>query len=111
MSEDNKTIEQDEASKAAKPSEAPVASDQPAVVAIDPKTGQPLKVVAEDEEFHAAPDQKKKRWALKAPPMRKKEDSEFIEKVISINRITKVTKGGKKLSFSALIAKGKSSFL
>lgn len=31
---------------------------------------------------------------------------EFIEKVISINRVTKVTKGGKKLSFSALIVIG-----
>ena len=31
---------------------------------------------------------------------------ETIEKVISINRITKVTKGGKKLSFSALVVVG-----
>lgn len=35
-----------------------------------------------------------------------KEASEFIEKVVSINRITKVTKGGKKLSFSALVVVG-----
>ncbi len=35
-----------------------------------------------------------------------KEGSEFIEQVISINRITKVTKGGKKLSFSALVVVG-----
>jgi len=39
-----------------------------------------------------------------APPA--KDVSEFIEKVISINRITKVTKGGKKLSFSALVVVG-----
>ena len=32
--------------------------------------------------------------------------SDFIEKVIAINRITKVTKGGKKLSFSALVVVG-----
>ncbi len=32
--------------------------------------------------------------------------AEIIEKVISINRITKVTKGGKKLSFSALVVVG-----
>jgi small subunit ribosomal protein S5 len=34
------------------------------------------------------------------------ESSEFIEKVVAINRITKVTKGGKKLSFSALVVVG-----
>ncbi len=32
--------------------------------------------------------------------------SEFIEKILSINRVTKVTKGGKKLSFSALAVVG-----
>lgn len=31
---------------------------------------------------------------------------EFIEKVIRINRVTKVTKGGKKLSFTALVVVG-----
>lgn len=35
-----------------------------------------------------------------------KVDSEFVEKVVAINRITKVTKGGKKLSFSALVVVG-----
>ncbi|OGX34963.1 MAG: 30S ribosomal protein S5 [Omnitrophica WOR_2 bacterium RIFCSPHIGHO2_02_FULL_52_10] len=34
------------------------------------------------------------------------EGSEFVEKVVAINRITKVTKGGKKLSFSALVVVG-----
>ncbi|MFA5356115.1 MAG: 30S ribosomal protein S5 [Candidatus Omnitrophota bacterium] len=31
---------------------------------------------------------------------------EFVEKVITINRVTKVTKGGKKMSFSALVVVG-----
>jgi len=34
------------------------------------------------------------------------EQSDFIERVISINRITKVTKGGKKMRFSALVVVG-----
>jgi len=42
----------------------------------------------------------------KAIDSKESEVPEFIEKVISINRITKVTKGGKKLSFSALVVVG-----
>lgn len=38
--------------------------------------------------------------------LEKTADSEPVEEVISINRITKVTKGGKKLSFSALVVVG-----
>ena len=34
------------------------------------------------------------------------EQSDLIERVITINRVTKVTKGGKKLHFSALVVVG-----
>ncbi len=42
------------------------------------------------------------------PSARKREavSSEFVEQVVAINRVTKVTKGGKKLSFSALVVVG-----
>lgn len=36
----------------------------------------------------------------------KTEESEFVERVVSINRVTKVVKGGKNLSFSALVVVG-----
>lgn len=36
------------------------------------------------------------------------ENQQLIEKVITINRVAKVTKGGKKLSFSALVVVGNS---
>ncbi|MDD5045229.1 MAG: 30S ribosomal protein S5 [Candidatus Omnitrophica bacterium] len=39
-------------------------------------------------------------------PGRSEQQSEYIERIISINRVTKVTKGGKKLSFSALVVIG-----
>ncbi len=38
--------------------------------------------------------------------LRIEQQSEFIEKVIAINRVCKVTKGGKKLHFSALVVVG-----
>ncbi len=39
-------------------------------------------------------------------PVRETAASDFVEKVLSIKRVTKVTKGGKKLSFSALVVVG-----
>ncbi len=55
----------------------------------------------------SAASQQKSRGPRKPPP-RKRETvpSEFVEQVVSINRITKVTKGGKRLSFSALVVVG-----
>jgi len=35
-----------------------------------------------------------------------KKDSSYVENVVCINRVTKVTKGGKKMSFSALVVVG-----
>ena len=54
------------------------------------------------------PKAKKKDYARKTKrtTAEELEESGVIEKVISINRITKVTKGGKKMSFSALVVVG-----
>jgi len=56
------------------------------------------KIESVEDNKTDADDQKKQEQAGEIP--------EFVEKVISINRITKVTKGGKKLSFSALVVVG-----
>ena len=55
-----------------------------------------------------APAEEKNRRAPRERSPRKREivPSEFIEKVLVIKRVTKVTKGGKKLSFSALVVVG-----
>ncbi|MFH1621707.1 MAG: 30S ribosomal protein S5 [Candidatus Omnitrophota bacterium] len=43
---------------------------------------------------------------MKNPNVIQQDTTEFIEKIIRINRVTKVTKGGKKMSFSALVVTG-----
>ena len=40
---------------------------------------------------------------------KEKEGQVLVEKIVSINRVTKVTKGGKKMSFSALVVVGDGS--
>lgn len=62
-------------------------------------------VVSDKRDSHQAKGSKRFERGSKGP----KEplvNPDFMEKVISINRITKVTKGGKKLSFSALVVVG-----
>ena len=40
------------------------------------------------------------------PPEERREQSEWEEKIIQVRRVTKVVKGGKKLSFRAVVAVG-----
>ena len=69
------------------------------------KTEEP----ASNAERPSAGGSEHKRSKDSRKPSGRKKDlvpSEFVEKVVSINRITKVTKGGNKLSFSALVVVG-----
>ena len=66
------------------------------------------KPAVEEQSAGPAVKEKNRDRDSRKPQPRKKDiiPSEFVEQVVSINRITKVTKGGKKLSFSALVVVG-----
>lgn len=69
---------------------------------------EPNNLQVKEQEKGATPPPQEPSRERKKPFGRRKsfESSEFIEKVLSIKRVTKVTKGGKKLSFSALVVVG-----
>lgn len=54
----------------------------------------------------AGEGQEKKPSGRRPPRRREVEASEFVEKVLTIKRVAKVTKGGKKIAFSALVVVG-----
>jgi small subunit ribosomal protein S5 len=65
------------------------------------------EVLAEDAAVGASEGKGRKPAGNRRPPRRREvEASEFVEKVLAIKRVTKVTKGGKKIAFSALVVVG-----
>ena len=82
--------------------------------AVEIEADEPQEAVIADAVPEQAPEAAQARprgpsegkGSRRPRPQVAKGDSEFLEKVVAINRITKVTKGGKKLSFSALVVVG-----
>lgn len=62
--------------------------------------------VAAGDSTESGSGRGKKPAPSRRPRRREVEASEFIEKVLAIKRVTKVTKGGKKIAFSALVVVG-----
>ena len=95
--------------------EAPAAEEAPAEAEAPKAEEAPVEEKAETKEekpAEAKADKKKEFKPRGRRPRQGQQDQdksdgpEMIEKVISVKRITKVTKGGKKLSFSALVVVG-----
>ena len=85
--------------------EQPSAQDESGV---EPEAQEGGEEFSQTSQLHAddSSGEPGKKNESKAGVSSEKDASEFIEKVVAINRITKVTKGGKKLSFSALVVVG-----
>lgn len=90
-----------------------VVSDVPALVPEEEAAEEELTGIEESSEQEILQKvtkketrKKRKKRFDKSPQDREKEGPEWIEKVVQIRRVTKVVKGGKKLSFRAVVIVG-----
>ena len=79
-------------------------SDKPA--GTPPVAGEETRPAGDPAEAGGRGKRNENRRRPSRRPVENAEASEFVEKVLAIKRVTKVTKGGKKMSFSALVVVG-----
>ena len=65
-----------------------------------------VEAVAEEENAEQLPAKKQRSRKKKVETREEKPESEWKEQVVQIRRVTKVVKGGKKLSFRAIVIVG-----
>lgn len=100
MSEENKPEVEEKVNQDAN---AVAESDQPEMQEV--KADSKVRQVAHSDVGEAKSRPNKKRSSRGAAP-KKADDDPFVEKVLAISRVAKATKGGTKLSFSALVVVG-----
>lgn len=75
-------------------------------VTVDEATVETAAELAEEEVAEAKPAKRSRSRKKKIETKEEKPESEWKEQVVQISRVTKVVKGGKKLSFRAIVIVG-----
>jgi small subunit ribosomal protein S5 len=97
VNNDKETAEQADTSKL-EPKQGPIGNTN---------AGEDANEIDSGEEAGPPSAKRRPKKGFKKPAVKGGQgDSEFLEKIVTIKRVTKVTKGGKKLSFSALAVVG-----